>query len=235
MGESSPPPETPPPPLPPPSPPLLSSYPESDDTASLSSLESSTDHIDDLDMSEDFPFDGSDSDSETNVSAPLQSDVTNATNTNASAPLQTSGGDASHNAGYKMVFDNVDTNVKPRYMSMDHQTQSLHYVQAYAVKDRISFSLFDDKVPTCVNAYDVIPNESDYQSLKSNFVVLVSRIIVEYMPFFNTDYKGIPQQHIPHKYTKQMSSKSEVVSVYIYTSKPLTSIIRSLNYSRKIS
>ena len=98
------------------------------------------------------------------------------------------------------------------------------------MKDRISFSLFAEKVPTCVNAYDVIPNENDYQSLKSNFFVLVSQIIVEYMPFFNTDYKGIPQQHIPHKYTKQMSSKSEVVSVYINTNKTLTSIIRSLNY-----
>ena len=90
--------------------------------------------------------------------------------------------------------------------------QSLHYVQGYAVKDRISFSHISDNVPTEMNVYDVIPDDSDYQSLKSDFAVLVLRIIVEYMPFFNTDYKGIPHSH---KYTKQMSSKSEVVRVLL--------------------
>ena len=39
------------------------------------------------------------------------------------------------NAGYKLVFDNIDKTVKPRFMTQDSQTETLHYVQAYAVKD----------------------------------------------------------------------------------------------------
>jgi hypothetical protein len=36
---------------------------------------------------------------------------------------------SSAHAGFKIVFDNLDTNVKPRHMSAESQTQSLHYVQ----------------------------------------------------------------------------------------------------------
>ena len=41
---------------------------------------------------------------------------------------------------YKLVFDNVDKTVRPRYMRMEVQNKSLHYVQLYAVKDRINLS-----------------------------------------------------------------------------------------------
>ena len=37
----------------------------------------------------------------------------------------------SFNAGYKLVLDNIDKNVKPRFMRSDSQTLSLHYVQVY--------------------------------------------------------------------------------------------------------
>ena len=43
-------------------------------------------------------------------------------------------------AGYKIVFDNIDKTVRPRYMTYTSQTQSLNYVQAYAVKDRVDYS-----------------------------------------------------------------------------------------------
>ncbi len=54
--------------------------------------------------------------------------------------LELSTEDVSVTAGFKVVFDNIDMNVKPRYMRGDFQTRSLHYVNAYAVKDRINFS-----------------------------------------------------------------------------------------------
>lgn len=121
--------------------------------------------------------------------------------------------DISLNAGYKIVFDNIDKNVKPRYMRSEHQTRSLHYVQSYAVKDRVDFSSISSEMRTEVNVFHVIPDDNDYEALKSDFKVLVSRLIVKHMPFFSIDYRGIPPTHIPHKYSKQMSSKSEVVSI----------------------
>ncbi len=109
--------------------------------------------------------------------------------------------------GYKIVFDNVEKNVKPRYMRSDCQTRSLHCVHGYGVKDRIDFSEYSDVAPQEVNAFDVIPTEEDYKSLKSDFSVLVSQAIVEFLPFFSAI------SHIPHRYSKEMSAKSEVVSI----------------------
>ena len=79
------------------------------------------------------------------------------------------------------------------------------------MKDRIDFSEYSDVAPQEVNAFDVIPTEEDYKSMKSDFSVLVA--IVKFLPFFSSDYKDLAQSHIPHRYSKEMSAKSEVVSI----------------------
>ncbi len=63
-----------------------------------------------------------------------------------------------------------------------------------------------------MNLYDILPTTNDYSSLKENFAVLVSRVITDYLPFFREDFEGLPQKHIPHQYTTELSKKSEVVS-----------------------
>ena len=35
------------------------------------------------------------------------------------------------NVGNKLVFDNIDKTTKPRFMTQDSKTTTLHYVQAY--------------------------------------------------------------------------------------------------------
>lgn len=124
--------------------------------------------------------------------------------------------DLSVTAGYKIVFDNVDKNVKPRYMRSDSQTRSLHCVHCYGVKDRVDFSEFSDTTPTEVTPFDIIPTLEDYKSLKNDFSVLVARQIVQFIPFFSMDYEGLVENHIPHKYSKEMSAKSEVVRIIIF-------------------
>ena len=60
--------------------------------------------------------------------------------------------------------------------------------------------------------YDVLPTTSDYSGLKESFSLIVARIIVENIPFFSSDFKGLIPKHIPHSYTAEMNEKSEVVS-----------------------
>ena len=110
-------------------------------------------------------------------------------------------------AGYKIVFDNLDKTIKPRFMGADYQAK-LHFVHSYATKNRIDFSKFSDEIPTEVNIWDIIPNEVDYPSLKW----FCYRMIVEqHIPFLGSDYERLPLQHTPHKFSKEMSKKSEVV------------------------
>ena len=81
-------------------------------------------------------------------------------------------------------------------------TKSLRFVQSYATKVRINFSAYSNEAPMDVNAFDVLPTREDYISLKKDFSTLVTRIILEYIPFFAVDFKGLPVKHIPHLYSK---------------------------------
>ena len=49
--------------------------------------------------------------------------------------------------GCKIVGDNLDQDVKPRFMRLDRPTHSLHYFNLYAVRDIINFSDVTDKIP----------------------------------------------------------------------------------------
>ena len=48
--------------------------------------------------------------------------------------------------------------------------------------------------------------------LRHNYIVLVSRIIVEHLECFSF-LKDVCIFHIPHKYSKEMAKKSETVSL----------------------
>ena len=100
--------------------------------------------------------------------------------------------------GVKIVFDNIDKTIKPRHMTLNSQTTSLHYVQAMAVKDRIDYSFLSDKIDPkreC-NLYDILPDADDYDSLKKRFITHISRMIVVssrlifwvlFQPIYHTD------------------------------------------------
>lgn len=118
--------------------------------------------------------------------------------------------------GYKIVGDNIDKVVKPRYMRVDHQSKSLHYFHSYAVRDRIDFSQLSDECclvdPDDIDVSSVLPTSSAQEAIKENFGILVARILKKHMPFFSR-YASALERHIPHEYSKELSAKSEVVSV----------------------
>ena len=192
----------------------FSHYDSSDEVASLASGDLDELSFDDI---TDTPSVGSELDecSFDNTTTYPDASPSTGIDPGASVPLQSCSDDDSELQKIEMnsqfwlqnCLDNIDKNAKPRFVHSDHQTHSLHFVHSYAVKDRIEFSQFSSKTPTAVNIFDIIPDEHDYKTLKSDFAVLTSRMIVEYMPFFSTEYKGIPLQHIPHKYSKQNVNK----------------------------
>ena len=106
--------------------------------------------------------------------------------------------------GYKIVGDNLDVSVNTRYMrSVEHHNQSFHFFHNFAVLDRINFN----KVPSCFPQNDL--------HLISNVAVLISHILVAYMPFFGFAFSDCAIWHLQHAFYKQMSTKSEVVSFFL--------------------
>ncbi|XP_019861291.1 PREDICTED: uncharacterized protein LOC109589693 [Amphimedon queenslandica] len=121
---------------------------------------------------------------------------------------------------YKLVGDNIDKNVTPRYMRLNRKVKSLHYFHCYAVQDRIYHDLPKERLPSCMPSPDAVaqsllPSPDDDEILKTNIKILFSRILVEILPFFELCFSDIIPNHIEHKHYKEMSSKSVVVPLGI--------------------
>lgn len=82
--------------------------------------------------------------------------------------------------GLTVVTDNIDKTARLRDQQMDAQSKSLHYAQAYAVKDQIEYSQLSNMPPPPVKSvYDLLPSTSDYQALIDNFAALIAHILVK--------------------------------------------------------
>ena len=122
--------------------------------------------------------------------------------------------------GYKIVGDNLDRNIKPRYRRLDQQTVSLHCFHYYTVRDRIDISgIPDEYKPSFYTAASklpldvLLPSSSDHLAMVHNFGILVSRVLVEELAYFSTTFEGVVTTHIPHCHSDEMARKSETVSV----------------------
>ena len=124
-----------------------------------------------------------------------------------------------HQVGYVLCGDNIDKNVKRRYQRFDQRTISLHYFHMYAAKNRVDLSQASDKGPTFslsenAKAKSIMPSIEDDSQLKENITTLISRVLIDNMEFFKFCFSDVTCQHIKHKYYKEMSAKSIVVSTY---------------------
>ena len=122
---------------------------------------------------------------------------------------------------YRLCGDNLDKTIKPRYMRSDtHKSESMHYFHSYAVADRIDFSDLSETAPPLPSvslrqiATSLLPSPEDDLAIRNNLAVLVSRVLVSNLDFFKVAFDGVVDWHIKHDFYKQMSSKSEDVSIW---------------------
>ena len=119
--------------------------------------------------------------------------------------------------GMKLVADNIDKTVKPRFMRVNKRNVSMHFMHVYAVQDRISLEKLSETpppVPIEPALNEILPSKSDDLELSKLFGIHVSRILATHMPFFLEIFKDAVSWHICHEFSEEMSKKSEVVSLY---------------------
>ena len=107
------------------------------------------------------------------------------------------------------LYDNIDNNVRLRYLhSSIHRTESLHYFP-YGVRDRIGFNELPHKrLSSCLPskhtlAESILPSPTD-DALKINITTLVSRILVKHIDIFNKSFPDVVDWHINHKYYRDV-------------------------------
>ena len=97
--------------------------------------------------------------------------------------------------GFKIVGDNVDKTINPRYMHTDRSADSCHYYQAYAIKDRVDVTHLGDKqplppTPTAVDSASklILPNKADDCALTRNFKIYIARVLIRNCAFFKVAF-----------------------------------------------
>ena len=120
-------------------------------------------------------------------------------------------------AQHILVGDNFNKKINPRHMTVEHQAKSLQYFHSFAAKNRIPTNHLDDTqsrgdiADLPVSAF--LPTLADCSVLRSNFTILLSRIIVKRIPYFSPLKKVVPM-NIQHQYLKEMEKASEVVCMF---------------------
>ena len=88
--------------------------------------------------------------------------------------------------GFVLVTDNVDKNIRPSYQRENRQTQSLHYCNSCAIKNRVSVAgLSDNEASGEISVDTFLPTEDDVTQLLADFEIFISRFRFYHMQFVN--------------------------------------------------
>ncbi|XP_070571443.1 uncharacterized protein [Ptychodera flava] len=104
-------------------------------------------------------------------------------------------------------------------MTSEKRNQSYHFLNTYAVRDRINCEHLPDDNPVAdiltLKNSAFLPTAEDTTALRSDFAMLICRMLVSDMKFFQTHFKEAIDDHIPHKYSDESKEKSELVPLGI--------------------
>ncbi len=122
--------------------------------------------------------------------------------------------------GYKMqgTGDNWDFRIMAHDMTEKHQNQDMHYFASNLIFDRVpvpdNLSLTPKHDITRLNNSAFLLSADENKKLLEDYKVIVSRILVQYLPVFSI-FSSIVPTHIEHAYKNEMSKKSLVVPLPI--------------------
>lgn len=116
--------------------------------------------------------------------------------------------------GFTIAFDNIDLEINRKNMTMSKQNRDIHWVNHKMFVNRVSGSFLSSEGPKCdlttVQNSTFLPSVLDQQRQRRNYIILVSRMLVQYFDAYEP-LRDVCIQHIPHKYSKEMSQKSTKV------------------------
>ena len=115
---------------------------------------------------------------------------------------------------FKFWGDNVDRKRQVRDVRSDHQGEMIHMYSILAGKSRTQTqTLSRTGVVSSLKsmpASSFLPSMEDVQCIKKNLITLICRILTQYISGLTSLAKVVPK-HILHKFSNEMSQKSEVI------------------------
>ena len=114
--------------------------------------------------------------------------------------------------------DNWDISVMSSHIRKGISNKSMQPFASNIIVNRLSFSHLDNTSPKCsithIDRECFFPNSNELKTLKENFKILVGRICAQFLTKFKF-LKSIVKQSIEHRFSKEMTQKSAIVSLPI--------------------
>ena len=120
---------------------------------------------------------------------------------------------------FRLVGDNIDYEIHAWVQSQKHKNRSIHWTHQFVVLDRVQDPTLDcqrsQKKVGDIQLAEILPNQHVQARLVRNWAFIVSRIITKYLPPFQS-FQDVVVRHIPHKYSEEISQKSNCVSLPVF-------------------
>ena len=119
----------------------------------------------------------------------------------------------------RVTFDNFDFKVLANIVLKNHRNSDFHWITHYLTFDRVPSAGLDDTKPlvadiTTFSNSNYLLCKDELHLLRKEFIVLVSRVLVEFFPCLNP-LKSILPEHIHHRFSTEMAKKSIIISLPI--------------------
>ena len=103
----------------------------------------------------------------------------------------------------QIVFDNLDFKILVNIILTNHRNSDHHWIAHFLTFDRVSSQNLDGSKPQVDNVKDFenieyLLNKEELEKLRSDFIVLVARVLKEFFKFMEALGDVIPK-HISHR------------------------------------
>ena len=115
----------------------------------------------------------------------------------------------------RFVGDNIDHEINARIQTKEHGDQSIRWTQQTVIRDSVVDPCLHNTKPRKsldqLQLIDILPTAAVQSRLKRSWSIIVSRLVTKHLKHFGFP-RNVGINHIPHQYSKEASTKSEIVS-----------------------
>lgn len=104
----------------------------------------------------------------------------------------------------RIVFDNLDFKILANIILTNHRNSDHHWIAYFLTFDRVSSQNLDDSMPQVADVKDFenieyLLNRDELDKLRSDFIVLVARVLKEIFKFMEVLGDAVIPKHITHR------------------------------------
>lgn len=101
----------------------------------------------------------------------------------------------------------------------ERQNKMMLWALSYCVENRVPSTYLDNDIRKHAVEIPIekfLPSQDDSKEIRNRMSIIVARILVQEIPFFQRHFSECVPKHVRHRFWRESSKKSSVVNIFIY-------------------